>query len=106
MGEYDRACADYHSTEVERTNNLNNLQKIVNRLLKKGNVSTGTQTDPIVRLENLDALTPLGNQDHIREVDNERKGSEEGARGQLLDPKKGTLLKTHGQISSAGDSKV
>ena len=33
--------------EVERTANLNNMQKIVSRLLKKGNTAVGTQTDPI-----------------------------------------------------------
>ena len=41
---YDEACNDYHNTEVERTNNLNNMQKIITRLLKKGNVTVGTQT--------------------------------------------------------------
>ena len=39
---YDQACNDYNSTEVERTNNLNNMQKIIKRLLKKGYVSSGT----------------------------------------------------------------
>ena len=43
---YDQACKEYSSTEVERTNNLNNMQKIIKRLLKKGYVSSGTQTDP------------------------------------------------------------
>ena len=36
---------------MERTNNLNNMQKIITRLLKKGNVVTGTQTDPIEGLD-------------------------------------------------------
>ena len=46
VSNYDDACNDYQNTEVERTNNLNNMQKIITRLLKKGNVVTGTQTDP------------------------------------------------------------
>ena len=47
VNNYDEACNDYHNTEVERTNNLNNMQKIIKRLLKKGNVAVGTQTEPI-----------------------------------------------------------
>lgn len=39
---YDAACEDYQNTEVERTNNLNNMSKIIQRLLKKGNVPIGT----------------------------------------------------------------
>ena len=50
-GYYDNACNDYQSTEVERTNNLNNMQKIITRLLKKGNVTIGTQTEPVEGLE-------------------------------------------------------
>ena len=44
----------YQDAEVVRTNNLNNLNRIVNRLLRKGNRAIGTQTDP---LEGLDALS-------------------------------------------------
>jgi hypothetical protein len=44
---YDAACNDYSETEIERTNNLNNMQKIISRLLKKGNIAIGTQTDQI-----------------------------------------------------------
>ena len=51
VGWYDGACNDYQDTEVERTNNLNNMQKIITRLLKKGNVTISTQTDPIEGLE-------------------------------------------------------
>lgn len=47
VNSYQDVCRDYHNTEVERTNNLNNMQKIIARLLKKGNVATGTQTDPV-----------------------------------------------------------
>lgn len=39
--------------EVERTNNLNNIQKILQRLLKKGNTAVGTQTDPVEGLEEI-----------------------------------------------------
>lgn len=41
-GFYDKACEDYQGMEVERTNNLNNISKIIQRLLKKGNVPIGT----------------------------------------------------------------
>lgn len=41
-GIYNTACEDYANTEVDRTNNLNNMQKIINRLLKKGNTAIGT----------------------------------------------------------------
>ena len=51
MQYFESACNDYQDTEVERTNNLNNMQKIITRLLKKGNVATGTQTDPIEGFE-------------------------------------------------------
>ena len=51
QGWYDTACNDYQDVEVERTANLNNMQKIVSRLLKKGNIATGTQTDPIEGFE-------------------------------------------------------
>ena len=44
----------YQDAEVVRTNNLNNLNRIVSRLLRKGNRAFGTQTDP---LEGLDALS-------------------------------------------------
>ena len=37
--EYDDACDEYARTEVKRTNNLNNMQRIIGRLLKKGNVN-------------------------------------------------------------------
>ena len=37
--EYDGACDEYSVAEVKRTNNLNNMQRIIGRLLKKGNVS-------------------------------------------------------------------
>lgn len=50
-GWYDNACSDYADTEIERTNNLNNMQKIITRLLKKGNTQMGTQTDPIEGFE-------------------------------------------------------
>ena len=52
VSNYDEACNDYHNTEVERTNNLNNMQKIIKRLLKKGNVAIGTQTEPINFMSN------------------------------------------------------
>ena len=39
--------------EVERTNNLNNIQKILQRLLKKGNTAVGIQTDPVEGLEEI-----------------------------------------------------
>ncbi len=39
---YDKQCDDYADTEVERTANLNNMQKIITRLLKKGNTAIGT----------------------------------------------------------------
>lgn len=44
---YDTTCNEYQETEIERTNNLNNMQKIINRLLKKGNTMVGTQTEPL-----------------------------------------------------------
>ena len=44
----------YQDAEVVRTNNLNNLNRIVSRLLRKGNRAIGTQTDP---LDGLDALS-------------------------------------------------
>ena len=34
---FDAACDEYQDVEVDRTNNLNNMQKIITRLLKKGN---------------------------------------------------------------------
>lgn len=36
VGFYDKACDDYQNTEVERAANLNNMNKIITRLLKKG----------------------------------------------------------------------
>ena len=39
---YDNACNDYQNIEMERTNNLNNIAKIITRLLKKGNVQMAT----------------------------------------------------------------
>jgi len=54
---YDAACNDYQSTEVERTNNLNNISKIITRLLKKGNVAMSTQTDSVEGLPDLQSLT-------------------------------------------------
>ena len=56
---YDNACDDYQNTEVERTNNLNNISKIITRLLKKGNVPVATQTDPVEGLEDLQSLAQL-----------------------------------------------
>ena len=53
-GLYDNTCNEYAETEVERTNNLNNMQKIITRLLKKGNQSKGCQTDPVEGLEPLE----------------------------------------------------
>ena len=53
MTSYDEACNDYHNTEVERTNNLNNMQKIITRLLKKGNVTVATQTTDDIMLTNM-----------------------------------------------------
>jgi len=46
---------------VERTNNLNNMAKIITRLLKKGNVVTGTQTDPVEGLADLQTLAQEAN---------------------------------------------
>ena len=37
--EYDEACDEYAVTEGKRTNNLNNMHRIIGRLLKKGNVN-------------------------------------------------------------------
>ena len=47
VDDYDATCNEYHDIEVERATNLNNMQKIITRLLKRGNVTVGTQTDPI-----------------------------------------------------------
>ena len=73
-GFYDAACDDYQNTEVERTNNLNNMQKILNRLLKKGNSVAGTQTDPVEGLVGLQELnmgaTHTSEVDLIREAQN------------------------------------
>lgn len=44
---YDKICNDYNDVEVERANNLNNMQKIISRLKKKGNTTVGTQTDSV-----------------------------------------------------------
>ena len=61
VGFFDSACADYQDTEVDRTNNLNNMQKIITRLLKKGNVTIGTQTDAIEGFELMGGGVALGN---------------------------------------------
>ena len=45
--------------EVERTNNLNNISKIITRLLKKGNVPMATQTEPVEGLPELASLTQV-----------------------------------------------
>lgn len=55
-GFYDKQCDDYAETEIERTANLNNMQKIITRLLKKGNTAIGTQTDSVEGLEDLETL--------------------------------------------------
>lgn len=55
-GIYNTACEDYANTEVDRTNNLNNMQKIINRLLKKGNTAIGTQTEPVEGMESLEEI--------------------------------------------------
>ena len=39
---YNKECDKYQDLEVSRTNNLKNIQKIVGRLLKKGNSVIGT----------------------------------------------------------------
>lgn len=52
-GIYNEACEKYADTEVDRTNNLNNMQKIINRLLKKGNTAIATQTEPVEGIESL-----------------------------------------------------
>ena len=51
---YQDQMNQYQDAEVVRTNNLNNLQRIVGRLLRKGNRAIGTQTEPV---EGLDALS-------------------------------------------------
>jgi len=51
MENFDKTCNDYHDIEVERTDNLNNMNKIISRLLKRGNVAVATQTDPIEGIE-------------------------------------------------------
>ena len=56
VGFFEGACEDYQNTEVERAANLNNMNKIITRLLKKGYESTGSQTDPI------DGLDSFGNE--------------------------------------------
>ena len=43
--DFQKTVDDYQNVEVERATNLNNITKIVGRLLKKSNVSMGTQTD-------------------------------------------------------------
>ena len=53
---FNDACNDYQDVEVDRTNNLNNMQKIINRLLKKGNVAIGCQTDDVDGLETLEQI--------------------------------------------------
>ena len=45
--QFGESCKQYQDIEVARTNNLNNLQTVVSRLLKKGNCVVGTQTDPV-----------------------------------------------------------
>ena len=69
---YDTACDDYANTEVDRTNNLNNMSKIINRLLKKGNTPVGTQTDPVEGLSDLDDMMQgrgdKGSEDDLREM--------------------------------------
>ena len=44
--DYNEVCDEYSKTEVKRTNNLNNMHKIIGRLLKKGNMNVGCQTEP------------------------------------------------------------
>ena len=55
-GFYDKNCDEYQDTEVERTNNLNNMQKIINRLLKKGNTATGCQTEDLEGIETIEDI--------------------------------------------------
>ena len=38
---------DYQDLNLERTQNLNHINMIIARLMKKGNFTIGTQTDPI-----------------------------------------------------------
>eukprot|EP00353_Schmidingerella_taraikaensis_P002013 CAMPEP_0185597710 /NCGR_PEP_ID=MMETSP0434-20130131/81543_1 /TAXON_ID=626734 ORGANISM="Favella taraikaensis, Strain Fe Narragansett Bay" /NCGR_SAMPLE_ID=MMETSP0434 /ASSEMBLY_ACC=CAM_ASM_000379 /LENGTH=118 /DNA_ID=CAMNT_0028226515 /DNA_START=786 /DNA_END=1142 /DNA_ORIENTATION=- len=70
---YDNACDDYQNTEVERTNNLKNINKIITRLLKKGNVAMGTQTEPCEGLPELQSLAQAKGE----------KGSEPELRGDM-----------------------
>ena len=50
---YQDQMNQYQDAEVVRTNNLNNIQRIVGRLLRKGNRAFGTQTDPVEGLDNV-----------------------------------------------------
>ena len=77
--EYDQKCDDYQNIEVERTNNLNNMQKIITRLLKKGNVPVGTQTDPV---EGLDYGNMQGGNDRASEGELDHNASLDAPAGE------------------------